>query len=95
MIYDNAGGIYQRFLEVGSGTSVLQKQKQNKKEKQKNPPKHQYFTKTDINHYEMHHQTHIRNNWLDSIFFAPGDSHTKGSLCPLRLLPPLRLLHSF
>ena len=35
---------------------------------------------TNINHDQIHHQIHIRNNWLSSIFFCPGDSHKKGSL---------------
>ena len=35
---------------------------------------------THINHNQIYHQIHIRNNWLGSIFFSPVDSHTKGSL---------------
>ena len=27
------------------------------------------LTETHINHDQIHHQTHIRNNWLDPIFF--------------------------
>ena len=67
------------------------------------------LTETHINHDQVHHQIHIRNNWLGPIFFSPGDSHTKGSLVllhpalegntevdtdPKGGLCPLRLLHS-
>ena len=38
------------------------------------------LTETHIKHDQIHHQIQIRNNWLDPIFFSPGDSHTKGSL---------------
>ena len=34
-------------------------------------------TETHINHDQIHH---IRNDWLGSIFFFPGDSHAKGLL---------------
>ena len=34
-------------------------------------------TKTQINHDTVHH---IKNNWLGTIFFSPGDRHTKGLL---------------
>ena len=37
------------------------------------------LTETHINNDQIHHQIHIRNNWLGPIFFSPGDSHTKGS----------------
>ena len=37
------------------------------------------LTETHINHDQIHHQIHIRNNWLGPIFFSPGDSHTKES----------------
>ena len=33
------------------------------------------LTDTHINHDQIHH---IRNNWLDPIFFSPRDNHTKG-----------------
>ena len=33
----------------------------------------------------MHHQIHIKNNWLGSIFFSPGYSHTNGLLFSLHL----------
>ena len=32
---------------------------------------------THINHGQIHHQIHIRNNWLGHIFFTHGDSLTK------------------
>ena len=32
------------------------------------------FIKTNINHDQIHN---IRNNWLGTIFFSPGDSHSK------------------
>ena len=38
------------------------------------------LTISHINHDQIYHQIHIRNNWLDSIFFSPGDNHTKRSL---------------
>ena len=41
------------------------------------------LTETHINHDQIHHQVHIRNNWLGLIFFSSGDSHTKGSLALL------------
>ena len=43
------------------------------------------LTEAHINHDQIHHQTHTRNNWLEPIFFFPGDSHTKGSLFTLHL----------
>ena len=43
-------------------------------------PKNSILTETHINHDQIYHQIHIRNNWLGPIFFSPGDSHTKGSL---------------
>ena len=43
------------------------------------------LTETHINHDQIHHQIHIRNNWLGPIFFSPGDSHTKGLLVLLHL----------
>ena len=42
------------------------------------------LTENPINHGQIHH---IRNDWLDSIFFSPGDSHTKGLLVLLHLGP--------
>ena len=44
-----------------------------------------FLTETQINHDQIHHQTHIRNNWLGLIFFCFGDSYTKGSLILLHL----------
>ena len=41
------------------------------------------LTETHINHDQIHHQIHIRNNWLRPIFFSPGDSHAKGLLALL------------
>ena len=38
------------------------------------------LTVSHINHDQIYHQIHIRNNWLDPIFFSPGDNHTKRSL---------------
>ena len=43
------------------------------------------LTETHINHDQIHHQVHIRNNRLGFIFFSSGDSHTKGSLVLLHL----------
>ena len=61
---------HQRSLEAGSGTWVLQKKNKDIS----------ILTETHINHDQIHHQIHIRNNWLGPIFFSPGDSHTKGLL---------------
>ena len=44
-----------------------------------------FLTETQINHDQIHHQTHIRNNWLGPIFFSFGDSYTKGLLVLLHL----------
>ena len=35
------------------------------------------LTETHTNLDQIHH---LRNNWLGTIFFSPGDSHTKGLL---------------
>ena len=40
---------------------------------------------THINHDQIHHHIHIRNNWLNPICFSPGDSTTKGSLVLIHL----------
>ena len=40
------------------------------------------LTEIHINHYQIHH---IRNNWLGTMFFSPGDSDTKGLLVLLHL----------
>ena len=32
------------------------------------------LTESHINHDKIHH---IRNNWLDAIFFPPGEIHTE------------------
>ena len=66
---------HQRSLEAGSGTWVLQKKNKDIS----------ILTETHINHDQIHHQIHIRNNWLGPIFFSPGDSHTKGLLVLLHL----------
>ena len=47
---------------------------------EKNPRDIIILTETHINHEQIHHQIHIRNNWLGPIVFSPGDSHTKGLL---------------
>ena len=67
------------------------------------------LNETHISHDQIYHQIHIRINWLDPIFFSPGDNHTKGLLVllhpavkcitevdtdPKGGLCPLRLLHS-
>ena len=35
------------------------------------------LTESNIDHDQIHH---IRNNWLEPIFFSPGDSHKEGVL---------------
>ena len=40
------------------------------------------LTETHTNLDQIHH---LRNNWLGTIFFSPGDSHTKGLLVLLHL----------
>ena len=40
------------------------------------------LTETHINYDQIHH---TRNNWLDSIFFSPGDSHIKEMLFVLHM----------
>ena len=68
-------------LEAGSGTSILQKPKQ----------KLQYFnSQTHINYDQIYH---IRNDWFGSIFFSPGDSHTKRLLVLLH--PGLEVVTEF
>ena len=52
---------HQRSLEAGSGTWVLQK----KKNKDIS-----ILTETQITHDQIHQQIHIRNNWLEPIFFS-------------------------
>ena len=64
-----------RSLKAESGTWVLQKKNKDIS----------ILTETHINHDQIHHQIHIRNNWLGPIFFSPGDSHTKGLLVLLHL----------
>ena len=44
---------------------------------EKTPKDISILTKTHISHYEIHHQIHIRNNWLGPVVSFPGDSHTK------------------
>ena len=41
------------------------------------------LTETHINHGQIYH---IRNNWLDHIFFSIGDSHTEGLLVLLHVV---------
>ena len=40
------------------------------------------LTESHISLVPLHH---IRNNWLGTIFFSPGDSHTKGLLVLIHL----------
>ena len=62
----------QRSPEVGSGTWILPKPKK----------VISILTESHINHDQIHH---TKNNWLGLIFFAPGDSHTKGMFFQLHL----------
>ena len=55
-----------------SGTLILQKPKQ----------RLNILTESHIKLDQIHH---IRSNWLDPIFFTPGDSHSKGLLILLHL----------
>ena len=71
MIYDNFGGI-RDFLKQNL---VLQFCRNWNKDVS-------ILTETDINHDQIHH---IINNWLDAIFFCPGNIHTKGLLVVLHL----------
>ena len=59
---------HHQSLEAGSGTWVLQKNK-NKGIS--------ILTEIYIKHDQVHHQIHVRNNWLGPICFSPGGSHTK------------------
>ena len=74
MIYDNVGGIKDPFMQ----NLVLEFSRKKNKDIS-------ILTETHINHDQIHHQIHIRNNWLGPIFFSPGDSHTKGLLVLLHL----------
>ena len=42
-----------------------------------------FLTETHINHDQIYH---IRNNWLDPIFFSIGDSYTEGLLVLLHVV---------
>ena len=70
MIYDNVGGIRDPLKQ---DLAIEFSKKNSNKDIS-------ILTKTYINHDQIHHQIHIRNNWLGPIFFSPGDSHTIGSL---------------
>ena len=69
MIYDNVGGIRDP-LKQDVALEFCRKK----------PKDISILTEIHINHDQIHHQKHIRNNWLGHIFFSPGDSHTKGLL---------------
>ena len=71
MIYDNVGGIRDP-LKQDLALDLCRK----------NPKDISILTETHINHDQIYH---IRNNWLGSIFFSPGDSHTKGFFILLHL----------
>ena len=45
----------------------------------------QFGRNQNKNHISLDQIHHIRNNWLNAIFFSPGDSHTKGLLVLLHL----------
>ena len=77
MIYDNVGGIRDPLKQD------LALEFCRKRNKDIN-----ILTETHINHGQIHHQLHIRKNWLGPIFFSPGDSQTKISL--LLLHPGLK-----
>ena len=66
MIYDNVGGIRDP-LKQDLALEFCRKK----------PTDISILNETHINHDQTHY---IRNNWLDPIFFFPGDSHTKGLL---------------
>ena len=68
MIYDNVGGI-RDFLKQDLALEFCRRKKDIN-----------ILTETYISHCQIHHQIHIRNNWLGPIFFSPGDIHTIGSL---------------
>ena len=67
--YNNVGGIRDLLKQVCHLSFA-----------EKNPRDIIILTETHINHEQIHHQIHIRNNWLGPIVFSPGDSHTKGLL---------------
>ena len=71
MIYDNVGDIRDP-LKQDLALDLCRK----------NPKDISILTETHINHDQI---CHIRNNWLGSIFFSPGDSHTKGFFILLHL----------
>ena len=48
------------------------------------------LNETHISHDQIHHQIHIRNNWLGPIFSSAGESHTKGLL--ILLHPALKCI---
>ena len=74
MIYDNVGGIKDPFMQ----NLVLEFSRKKNKDIS-------ILTETHINHDQIHHQIHLRHNWLGPIFFSLGDSHTKRSLVLLHL----------
>ena len=63
---------HQRSPEAGSGTWILSKPKK----------AISILTGTHSSHDQVHH---LRNNWLGSNFYSPGDSHIKGMLFVLYL----------
>ena len=71
MIYDNFGGIRDPLKQ----NLALQFCRNRNKDLS-------ILTGTHINLDQIHHK---RNNWLGTIFFSPGDSHTKGLLVLLHL----------
>ena len=71
MIYDNVSGI-RDSLKQDLALEFCRKKKDIR-----------IVTETHINHDQIHHQVHLRNNWLEPNLFSPGDSHTKGSLALL------------
>ena len=69
MIYDNVDGIKDPLKQDMAPPFCRKRNK--------------YITilnETHVNHDQIHHQIHIRNNSLSPILFSPGDSHTKGFL---------------
>ena len=71
MIYDNFGGIRDP-LKHNLALQLCRNRNEDVS----------ILTETHIKLDQIHH---IRNNWLGTIFFSPGDSHTKGLLVLLHL----------
>ena len=74
MIYDNVGGIRDPL-----------KQDLTIEFCRKEPRDISIITETHINHDQIYHQIHIRNNCFGPIFFSPGDNHTERLLVLLHL----------